>query len=154
VRCNRKCCQSRRAREGARVRRVLAIGLPRAYGKFCACSQPPYNTGFAQKQKRVTGPYLTLPDSPLRKLSRDYEASMRTHRLLRAIPKIEIMLIAGIGIKKNDCSFNRAMLPSCSKKVVLGYILVNKKILALFFLLAKEILESLIVETFVKIQKR
>lgn len=37
------------------------------------------NTGFAQKQKRVTGPYLTLPDSPLRKLSRGYGVSINAY---------------------------------------------------------------------------
>jgi len=39
------------------------IGLPRAYGEFCACPQI-CNAGFAQKQKRIAGPYLTLLDFP------------------------------------------------------------------------------------------
>jgi len=88
ARCNCKCCQSRWAREETRVWRITC---PRDIG---TCVQQVLRvladtatviSVLRKSRKRVTDLYLTLfSDSPLRKLSRDYDKrrwSTHTHHI-------------------------------------------------------------------------
>lgn len=89
------------------------IGLPRAYGEFCACSQarPPVIPALRKSRNAVTGPYL-MRYPILRCINfhvvTTYRSTLRTVCVCTASQN-NVLLTANIEerAKKNDGRFNR-----------------------------------------------